>query len=778
YGFVGSVLLILVTFADNQASFGGGLCLLGGDANSVNLNSVTFSGNWTDFDNEGQDSGGGMFSFMGSPRLANVTFMNNGASIGGGMANGGSSPTLHQSTFGNNWHDKANSTYSGSGMANLNTAIYQALLQNKLLSIDSDLLIAPSDWALSSNPTLENVTFQEGKFSSGMLNQGGSAPTLTNVTLLGWMENLDSNPLIRNSIQSSHKPIYNYNSVPQIESSLIVGGCPTGATCTNVIDQDPMLDESLHLNPDSPAVGQGLVNCPETDHAGMRRDTPCDLGAYEQLLASAGTTINASVSGVDFSVTAPTYSGISIETLPVRVVTVKTQAPTALKVYDFAGNLPVGFSLLSPSYTPRTAVSGEPTKFTLMLRPSTGNLVLAMFDPDSGEYGFDGFTTLANTTLTSQAMTPGLSAVPQITIATNELNSQFALFTVPNSPYVLYSASGPNGVSNLAGGEVLTYTIELYNSEVLLPGSTVLSTTLPTGLSFGGWLEQGGATITGSTITWTPNAPALGTTTPQRVRFSVQVTSDSAYRGQSIVATAYLAEAGAVTSADSASISRNAPLTTTTDSVTTRPATPVSIEPLANDSNPDNSTLILTTVSTPTNGTASLDGSTVIYTPTAGFEGNDSFIYTVQDGSFEVAGTVEVRVANLAFLQLFQDVSIADRSFTGQVVTYTLRLSNDGLGDAATGVVLTDTLPSGLRFVEWITQAGATLNGSTITWRATTVPTATTVLISFRALITGAAGTSHANTVTVTAANADAQTVARTLVVATPWRTYVPLVRR
>ncbi len=53
---------------------------------------------------------------------------------------------------------------------------------------------------------------------------------------------------------------------------------------------------------------------------------------------------------------------------------------------------------------------------------------------------------------------------------------------------------------------------------------------------------------------------------------------------------------------------------------------------LANDSDADGDPLAITAVSGAVNGTVSLAGTTITFTPTAGFQGNASFVYTVSDG--------------------------------------------------------------------------------------------------------------------------------------------------
>ena len=57
------------------------------------------------------------------------------------------------------------------------------------------------------------------------------------------------------------------------------------------------------------------------------------------------------------------------------------------------------------------------------------------------------------------------------------------------------------------------------------------------------------------------------------------------------------------------------------------------IDVLANDSDPDGQALQITAVSTPAHGSAQIVGNMVMYMPTAGFVGADSFSYTVSDPS-------------------------------------------------------------------------------------------------------------------------------------------------
>ncbi|HEY9080489.1 beta strand repeat-containing protein [Magnetovibrio sp.] len=80
---------------------------------------------------------------------------------------------------------------------------------------------------------------------------------------------------------------------------------------------------------------------------------------------------------------------------------------------------------------------------------------------------------------------------------------------------------------------------------------------------------------------------------------------------------------------------------------------PVTIDVLANDTDADNDTLTVSGKTNGTNGTVSIaaNGSSVTYTPTAGYVGQDTFTYTVTDpgGKTNTATvTVNVAAANVA----------------------------------------------------------------------------------------------------------------------------------
>lgn len=75
----------------------------------------------------------------------------------------------------------------------------------------------------------------------------------------------------------------------------------------------------------------------------------------------------------------------------------------------------------------------------------------------------------------------------------------------------------------------------------------------------------------------------------------------------------------------------NAPLALS-DSAVTTVGVAVTINVLANDLDPDNDPLTISSVGTARSGTMVVSGPNIIYTPNAGFVGSDSFTYVVTDG--------------------------------------------------------------------------------------------------------------------------------------------------
>ncbi len=224
-----------------------------------------------------QDRGGGMFNSQSSPTLTNVTFSGNSAQAGGGMFNLSSSPTLTNITF------SGNSAQAGSGMFNFSSS---PTLTNITFSGNVATAFGGGMYNTRASPTLSNVTFTGNSASSGggMYNYSFTSPVIRNTILWG-----DTGGEVVNSGSTS---------TPAVISSVVQGGCPAGASCTNVINTDPRLGalgdyggntQTIPLLPGSSAIDAGDDSlCPATDQRGVARPQGehCDIGAFEKELAT------------------------------------------------------------------------------------------------------------------------------------------------------------------------------------------------------------------------------------------------------------------------------------------------------------------------------------------------------------------------------------------------------------------------------------------------------------------------------------------------------------
>jgi hypothetical protein len=102
----------------------------------------------------------------------------------------------------------------------------------------------------------------------------------------------------------------------------------------------------------------------------------------------------------------------------------------------------------------------------------------------------------------------------------------------------------------------------------------------------------------------------------------------------------------------------------------------VTIDVLGNDTDPEKDVLTIASVTTPTHGTASIVSGKVLYTPTSGYSGADSFGYTVSDGNGNTA-TANVDVNVMAIMPY---TSTTPRPW------YIIGLANGGWNNSAAGL--------------------------------------------------------------------------------------------
>ncbi len=296
-----------VLFLDNLATSGagGGLNVQtisdNDPAVTVTLTDVTFRANTA-------NGGGGLFLGNNSAltKLANVTFDGNTAQRrGGGLLNEYSNPTLINVTFANNISNDNLADPKGGGA---------------LMNVDS-------------SPLLINVTFS----GNASLFVGGDA-----IRNAAGLTGAGSFPVIKNSILwDTNDEISTAVGGATITDSLLKGGCPAGATCTNVIAADPQLGplanhggfaDTMAINATSPAWNTGSnADCPVDDQRGVLRpqDGVCEMGAYEVvggLLPTATPTVTPTPTITPIP---PTPTNTPIPPTPTNTPVPPTATPTA-----------------------------------------------------------------------------------------------------------------------------------------------------------------------------------------------------------------------------------------------------------------------------------------------------------------------------------------------------------------------------------------------------------------------------------------------------------------
>jgi uncharacterized repeat protein (TIGR01451 family) len=156
----------------------------------------------------------------------------------------------------------------------------------------------------------------------------------------------------------------------------------------------------------------------------------------------------------------------------------------------------------------------------------------------------------------------------------------------------------------------------------------------------------------------------------------------------------------------------NRPPVANNDTASSALGVPVTVPVLANDSDPDGDPLTIVSVS-PTNGTAVISGTNVVFTPTTNLTGTVS--YTITDG---FGGTnsalVTISVTNSTLPADIQVFLFGPTNVTvGDGFSYTIVVTNAGPGTAV-NTLAQDVLPTNLVFGS--ASGGGVVSSNIVTW--------------------------------------------------------------
>ena len=223
-------------------------------------------------------------------------------------------------------------------------------------------------------------------------------------------------------------------------------------------------------------------------------------------------------------------------------------------------------------------------------------------------------------------MEQSLSATaPSLTRPTKTLNDSF-VYSISDGnggtddATVLISVAAVNDAPVANNDNVTTLEDTAVTIEVLANDSDVDGDALQVNSALVSDPSDGTVTFSNGTFTYTPNANFNGTDS--------FVYSISDGNGGTADATVQIS----VTAVNDAPVAVNDNVTTSEDTALTISAS----ELLTNDTDVDNDTLQVDSVSDPSNGSVVVNGDgTFTYTPNADFTGEDSFVYSISDGNEE-----------------------------------------------------------------------------------------------------------------------------------------------
>ena len=369
------------------------------------------------------------------------------------------------------------------------------------------------------------------------------------------------------------------------------GGTDTATVNINVINTPPVAaDDSYTTNVNVAKSMLVLTNDSDPDGQSISITSVGSPTHGSVVINSESSSLtytpNTNYASTDsFTYTISDASGApSTATVTISIINTAPQANS--DSYSTPVNTPITVSPKGNDVDP----DGQGITITSTSSPSHGTVTInggntITYSPDANFAGSDSFT---------YTITDDSGATSTATITVNIVN------TAPNA--------NPDTSSTFVNIPVDIYPLP---NDVDPDSQTITIQSVGTPL-------HGTAVFSGSTVTYTP---------------------DQDYAGSDSFLYTIVDASGATASATISVTVVNRPPVAVSDSKTTTVNVPLTFNPTTNDSDPDSQTITLTSVGTPSHGTATISGNTVIYTPTTDYVGSDSFTYTITDASGATAST-------------------------------------------------------------------------------------------------------------------------------------------
>jgi uncharacterized repeat protein (TIGR01451 family) len=228
------------------------------------------------------------------------------------------------------------------------------------------------------------------------------------------------------------------------------------------------------------------------------------------------------------------------------------------------------------------------------------------------------------------------------------INARFIELVLLGASDLALSKSGMP--AEAAPGDAVTFTVTFSNTGVVTTTGAVIADEVPVYLTNLGF-DHSGAVITPTgnvSYTWlvatlTPGDGGIITITGQ---LTGGLAAGFTFTNTAII-TSPIEDLNPDNNSDWVGVTvLNASPVAQDDTASTSEDTAVTVDVLGNDTDPNGDALYVAFVGAPSNGTASTDGVTVTYTPTANWNGIDVFTYTVSDtGNLTDNATVTVTVS-------------------------------------------------------------------------------------------------------------------------------------